>query len=220
MKTYQKLIPVAILGLLLAGCGSKNNDNQNASMKNSQSTSVKSSDKTTSSKASSSSSASSSSAASSSDSVASSSSSESASSATSGNPVSSKTYASREAAKNSVGYQSKASTSGLPTVNLGSGITGVKDAGAGQVFVSFNMGRWSLTVRGTEVNVSDTATPAAKQMVAYLQTHTLPVPDGYGHVSADIDSNETTVKWQEGATVHKVSGSTPEAALQAAIDAK
>ncbi|MBW1604953.1 hypothetical protein [Lactobacillus sp. Sy-1] len=214
MKTYQKLIPVAILGLLLAGCGSKDSENQNASMKNSHSVTVKKSSRE-SSKASSSSSSSESSSSMSSTESASSSSSDSSSS-----QVSSKTYASDSTAKAKVGYQTKASTSGLPTVDLGSGVTGVKDAGAGQVFVSFNMGRWSLSVRGTEVNTSDTATPAAKQMVAYLQSHTLPVPQGYGHVSADIDSNETTVRWQEGKTVHTVSGSTPEAALQSAIDAK
>ncbi|MEJ6400022.1 hypothetical protein [Nicoliella lavandulae] len=216
MKTYQKLIPIAMLGLLLAGCGSKNSDNQNASMKNSESTSVKSSSDSSSSKASSSESSSSSSASSSSDTSSSSASSASEMS----NGVKTKNYSSNNSAQNKVGYQSASDTAGLPTVDLGSGIKGAKDGGAGQVFVSFNMGRWSIAVRGTDVNTSDTATPAAKQIVAYLQTHTLPVPNTVGRVMADIDSGVTTVKWQDGNAVHSVSRSTPEAALQAAIDAK
>ncbi|MHA8110500.1 hypothetical protein ACYATP_03180 [Lactobacillaceae bacterium Melli_B4] len=215
MKTYQKLIPVALLGLLLAGCGSKDSDNQNASMKNSQTSSSvvkKDSSSSSSSQASSSSSASSN--------QSSSAAKTNAATTSTNNGVTTKTYASEAMAKDQIDYQSKSANDGLPMVNLGDGIKGVKDGGAGQVFVTFYMGRWSISVRGTDVNVSDTATPAAKKIVAYLQNHTLPVPQNQGSVMADVDANTTTVKWQNGNKVMTVNGTTPESALQTAVSAQ
>ena len=96
---------------------------------------------------------------------------------------------------------------GLPTVNLGSGIKGHEDHGAGQTYVSFKMGNWLVTVHGNDVNQkNDTAEKEAKSLVAYFQNHTLPIPHNHGQLTVNTMDNSVRLSWQEGRTVHSFHG--------------
>lgn len=87
-----------------------------------------------------------------------------------------RTYASASAAQAAVeNVQSKSNLQGLPTTNLGSGITAWTDAGAGQRYVTFNEGNWQFTVHGAAVNGED-AEATAKNLVTLLNSYYLPRP--------------------------------------------
>src|SRR5699024_11942944 len=64
---------------------------------------------------------------------------------------------------------------GLPTVNLGEGITGTLNSGAGQQMLQWNEGYWAFTVRASAVQGQD-PTQTAKQIVSESQTRYLQAP--------------------------------------------
>ena len=108
----------------------------------------------------------------------------------------------------------------LPTVNLGFGIKGHQDRGAGQTYVTFKMGRWTLAVHGNDVNEkSDTAIKQAKQLVTYLQSHTLPIPSSQGTVLVNTESNSTKITWDHNHQVNNLNGKT-STVLQKAVTLK
>ena len=50
--------------------------------------------------------------------------------------------------------------------------------------------------------------PLSKRMVDYLERNTLPVPNKYGSVKADVDqqkAEDNRISWQEGTIVYSVS---------------
>ncbi|OAQ02987.1 hypothetical protein A3O11_06880 [Ligilactobacillus aviarius] len=107
---------------------------------------------------------------------------------------------------------------GLPTVNLGDGITGTLNSGAGQQMLQWNEGNWSFTVRASAVQGQD-PTPTAKQIVNELQTFYLPAPQNHGVGTFDIATNTYTLTWQKNNKVYSVSGSSPSDVIAKAVNA-
>lgn len=107
---------------------------------------------------------------------------------------------------------------GLPTVNLGDGITGTLNSGAGQQMLQWNEGNWSFTVRASAVQGQDPI-PTAKQIVNELQTVYLPAPQNYGVGTFDIATDTYTLTWQKNNKVYSVSGSSPNEVITKAVNA-
>lgn len=107
---------------------------------------------------------------------------------------------------------------GLPTVNLGDGITGTLNSGAGQQMLQWNEGNWSFTVRASAVQ-GQGPTPTAKQIVNELQTVYLPAPQNHGVGTFDIATNTYTLTWQKNNKVYSVSGSSPSDVIAKAVNA-
>ncbi len=118
-----------------------------------------------------------------------------------------KTYGSASEAQAEINYQTAAMTQGLPKVNLGYGIIGTIDSGAGQKYLHWNEGRWSLGVHAVAVNDEDPV-PTARKVVELLERYYLPTPDKYGAGSFSVASSSgqqaPTLKWQAGNSVYSL----------------
>ncbi|PYF06090.1 hypothetical protein [Ureibacillus chungkukjangi] len=81
-------------------------------------------------------------------------------------------------------------------VDLGHGITGYQDGGAGSLFTSWNEGRWAITARST-TEKSEESLATAKETVEFLETNMLPIPKQYGHLHVDAEDSGSLAKWQK-----------------------
>lgn len=81
-------------------------------------------------------------------------------------------------------------------VDLGHGITGYQDAGAGSLFTSWNEGRWAIMARSLTEKANESLA-IAKETVEFLETHTLPIPKEYGDLHVDAEQSGTLAKWQK-----------------------
>lgn len=135
--------------------------------------------------------------------------------------VQKKTYASASAAQQTINYQP--TQAGLPTVDLGTGITATQEGAAGSSYTNWIEGRWSLVVRASNIN-GENGVPLAKKAVQWLHTAMLPVPDVHGAVNLYVSSASTsrmnTVTWSKGSAVYLISASDPMVALQLATSLK
>ncbi|MDN5590019.1 hypothetical protein [Lactiplantibacillus plantarum] len=118
------------------------------------------------------------------------------------------TYATTNAAAKQVGYRDNKSTAGLPTVDLGHKITAHIDAGAGQRYIMWNEGRWSLTVHANMMH-EDAGVALAKQAVATFEQVYLPAPQSVGAITFDAISSgsgplDQVIQWQAGKVVYQV----------------
>lgn len=102
-------------------------------------------------------------------------------------------YASAEAASEEI--DKSIFTDGEP-VNLGHGITGYQDAGAGSLFTSWNEGRWAIIARST-TEKSEASLATAKETVEFLEMHIMPIPKQYGHLHIDAEHKGSFAKWQK-----------------------
>ena len=82
------------------------------------------------------------------------------------------------------------------TVNLGHGITGYQDGGAGSLFTSWNEGRWAITARSTTEKAEESLA-TAKETVDFLETNIMPIPKQYGHLHIDAEQSGSLAKWQK-----------------------
>lgn len=115
------------------------------------------------------------------------------------------------------GYQTSQETQGLPVVNLGHGITGTLDSGAGQSYLHWNEGNWSFTVRASAVNGQD-PTNTAKEIVNQLETTYLPAPQNQGSGTFDIATGNYQLTWQKNNQVYSVTGNSPQDVIQKAVN--
>ncbi len=81
-------------------------------------------------------------------------------------------------------------------VDLGHGITGYQDAGAGSLFTSWNEGRWAIITR-SRTEKSEESLNTAKETVEFLETHMLPIPKEYGSLHIDSELSGSMAKWQK-----------------------
>lgn len=124
------------------------------------------------------------------------------------------TYSSSDAAMQQVGYQSAQNVAGLPATNLGYGVKGVADHGAGQVYIQANFGNWSLLTHGSNFGKQQGfAQQQAENVVSFIQNHQLPVPKNAGSIRVEID-NTTTITWQEGTAVYSIKANNANIALK------
>lgn len=130
------------------------------------------------------------------------------------------TYSSAAAAEAQINYRPL--QAGLPTVSVGDGLTATREGAAGSTYLTWEEGRWSLSLQASTINGEDPL-PLAKQITSLLSKEMLPVPAGHGAVSVTTTTSNTrnnSVTWREGSALYTVSSTDPLKALQTAIDLK
>ncbi|WP_438714357.1 hypothetical protein [Enterococcus sp. AZ109] len=108
---------------------------------------------------------------------------------------------------------------GGQAVDLGFGITGYRQSGAGSSFLNWQEGNWNLGVQASNLNDEDPV-PLAQQAVEYLETAFLPIPQDAGQISLSAVSSgyeSNVVAWQVGNTVYKTMHIDPLSSLQMAV---
>ncbi|MGE7933967.1 hypothetical protein [Viridibacillus arvi] len=88
-------------------------------------------------------------------------------------------------------------------VDLGYGITGYQDAGAGSVFTSWNEGRWALNTRSLTTK-GEKGVKLAKEATKFLETNTLPFPKPNGLVHLDVERSGNRITWQKEKIVYTI----------------
>lgn len=86
-------------------------------------------------------------------------------------------------------------------VDLGHGITGYQDAGAGSLFTSWNEGRWAIIARSTTEKPEESLA-TAKETVEFLETNMIPIPKQYGHLHMDANHKGSLATWQKQNVVY------------------
>lgn len=127
-----------------------------------------------------------------------------------------KAFEMSEEANEQIGYQPI--QEGMPEVDLGSGITGFQDAGAGSSFITWHEGRWSFIMRSRNDEAGNAAgLRLAKAVVDKLEAQALPVPheNGAGTFSSgdDVSTDTNRLAWQEENVVYEVFMADPLALL-------
>lgn len=128
---------------------------------------------------------------------------------------------SAEEAAAEINYQDTGESDGLSDVDLGHGITGVREGAAGSQYISWNEGRWSLAVRAM-TDQGDSLIEDAKAIVAFLEEHLLPAPHQIGAAQFDAtddgDWNQLIV-WQEEDVLYEITTTEDyETALEFAVE--
>ncbi|MBS2968001.1 hypothetical protein J9317_04415 [Metabacillus sp. KIGAM252] len=114
-------------------------------------------------------------------------------------------YKTEQEAADRVSYQKAAST-GNPPIDLGHGIKGYSDAGAGSIFLHWNEGRWSFISKALNKPEKDSNKELAVKVVNFLEKQMLPPPDK-GAVLLDGNnpySRNNLVVWQDGNIVYEI----------------
>jgi hypothetical protein len=95
------------------------------------------------------------------------------------------------------------SGNGAPSVDLGFGIKGFRDAGAGSQFIGWNEGRWSLAMRAL-TEQGNSIEEEVKKVVQYLEKNMLPIPHDVGSVKFDVSktNGKQHIAWQEDDIVY------------------
>ncbi len=115
-------------------------------------------------------------------------------------------FDSEDGAKAKINYQPV--QDGGEEMDLGYGVTGHMDAGAGSIFLTWNEGHWSFSTRNhNSEEGSKEMIALAKQIVGKLESQMLPAPHAIGAGTFDMDSNgaaANSLMWQEGETVYEL----------------
>lgn len=118
-------------------------------------------------------------------------------------------YETNQEAKSKIGYISPEDIpTGNPAINLGHSIKGYEEGGMGNKWLNWHEGRWYLQIHANNLEGANEYVPLAKQMVDYLESNSLPVPNQYGSVKADVDQQKTEdnqISWQEEKIVYTIS---------------
>ncbi|QVI33886.1 hypothetical protein KG086_08705 [Lacticaseibacillus chiayiensis] len=125
-----------------------------------------------------------------------------------------KTYASVSEAQAQVAPAR--STQGLRQVAIGDGIYAASQGAAGSSYLTWNEGRWTVTVKASTVNGEDPL-PLAKQAVAWFAKNALPVPDEHGTVDLAVthtNTRQNQITWTEGNALYMISGLEPLQTIQ------
>ncbi|URI12741.1 hypothetical protein [Ligilactobacillus salivarius] len=117
-----------------------------------------------------------------------------------------KTYGSEEEAEQAVNYISGESEMGLPKVPLSGNVNATLNSGAGQRYLHWNSGKWSVTIHGT---AGKDPVPTGRKVVALLNNAYLPAPDSRGAASftAGSGSGNQKIEWNSGKAVYTIKGS-------------
>ncbi len=109
-------------------------------------------------------------------------------------------YATEQEANEQIAFDYYAQYGGAE-VDLGYNITGYQEEAADSSWTSWNQGRWALSTH-THTSEHEKGLVLAKQVVQYLNTHTLPTPKTHGRAYLDIGDNSSRIIWQDGTKVY------------------
>jgi len=111
-----------------------------------------------------------------------------------------KKYKSVEGASTQIAFDNF-NQNGGQEVDLGYNIKGYQDAGAGSLWTGWNEGRWAIATH-TRTDNPDAGVKLAKQAVAYLENHLLPIPRQYGMAQLDVYQSGNLIVWQDEKLVY------------------
>lgn len=128
-----------------------------------------------------------------------------------------KTYGSEEEAEQAVNYISGEAEMGLPKVPLSGNVNATLNSGAGQRYLHWNSGKWSVTIHGSSVTGKDPV-PTGRKVVALLNKAYLPAPDSRGAASftAGSGSGNQKIEWNSGKAVYTIKGSNIDSLIELA----
>lgn len=131
-----------------------------------------------------------------------------------------KTYGSAATAADQVDYVGSASGS---TVKLNHGTKAVVQGTMGHTYVHWTKGDWSVTAVTDNADVTGTPTQFAKQVNQQIAKSHLPKRADTGAITvySQDEQNETnSVSWQQGKQLYQVSGTSADATVKVAQNAK
>ena len=139
--------------------------------------------------------------------------------------VSGTEYKDASAAQDSIsGYETADLSSADQILDLGHSIKAVEDAGLGHAYLTWNEGRWCISIDSpNDPAYKNDKYPdniqLAKDIVAYLEDAMLPAPQKIGVISIVIWNTcySTAVEWQNDKTVYQVLSGDPMTALKTAV---
>ena len=110
------------------------------------------------------------------------------------------------------------------SVDLGYGMKGMIEGAAGSTYLQWKEGRWVMQVKTVSADNRDIEA-VGKEMVEYLESHSLPAPNDNGFVEvsypAGEDNAETRIIWEDGDTIYELSTTgKPVDALKMAVSAE
>ncbi|MFS8189332.1 MULTISPECIES: hypothetical protein [Rossellomorea] len=132
-----------------------------------------------------------------------------------------------ETAEKAAGSIKDYSTVEQTNADLGHGLKALQEGAAGHEYVSWNEGNWLIRVdfptdEQYAIDGYDGGLDMAKEVVAYLEEHTLPAPHDRGIITINgfKEHPGTEVKWQDGKTVYTIDSEdkNPFNAIQRAVD--
>lgn len=104
-----------------------------------------------------------------------------------------------------INYQSP--QKGLPTVDLGSGVTGTIEGAAGSQYLQFNQDKWSFVVQASSVK-NQKPNSTAKNLLKLYKKYGLPNTASNASVHVKVGESfgslNTTIIWQSGSSVYKM----------------
>lgn len=116
-------------------------------------------------------------------------------------------YESNEAAAEQISQNNYAEIGG-EEINMGYGITGYQDAGAGQISTGWNEGRWDFASQGPN-DGKNQGLEIALGVVEYLENNLLPAPEDYGMGRFSVSNPESNqLACQKGNKVITIDGNT------------
>lgn len=111
-------------------------------------------------------------------------------------------YESVQEASEQVAFENFSELGGQ-TINLGYGITGYQDAGAGSMWTSWNEGRWAIAAH-THTSEGESGEKLAKEATEFLESHTLPIPKPNGFAHIDVYQLDNRITWQKENIVYMI----------------
>ena len=95
---------------------------------------------------------------------------------------------------------------GLPKFPLSGNVNATLNSGAGQRYLHWNTGKWSVTIHGT---AGKDPVPTGRKVVALLNNAYLPAPDSRGAASftAGSGSGNQKIEWNNGKAVYTIKSS-------------
>lgn len=130
-----------------------------------------------------------------------------------------RTYSSSSEAQSHLDYTAASEIKGLPKVDLGHSIIGHVQSGAGQQYISWNEGNWSISVHGSPVN-NTTPKKLAVSSVNMFESYALPAPNTQGVVKFNVGSSYQVITWQNGSVVYRLRANDPSVAIRMAASMK
>ena len=133
--------------------------------------------------------------------------------------LSKRSYSSSSEAQSHLDYTAASEIKGLPKVDLGHSIVGHTQSGAGQQYISWNEGNWSISVHGSPVN-NTTPKKLAVSSVSMFENYALPAPNTQGVVKFNVGSQSQVITWQNGSVVYRLRANDPATAIKMAASMK
>ncbi|WP_283680383.1 hypothetical protein [Lentilactobacillus sp. Marseille-Q4993] len=125
--------------------------------------------------------------------------------------LSKRVYSSTAKAHQAIDHTSNSSIKGLPKVKLDHSVVGHTQSGAGQQYITWNKGNWSVLIHGSRVDNTDPK-ETANQAVELFSSNPLPetASGSVKFFTGDTSNLSQEAEFQRGKAVYTLKGDTPQ----------